>query len=656
MIIWLNLNVAKLQKKRIADREEILQILTRYWGHTTFRPLQAEIIQSVLEQKDTLALMPTGGGKSVTFQVPSLAMDGICLVITPLIALMKDQVDQLNGRRIKAAAIHSGMTRHEIDVTLNNCIYGDFKFLYVSPERLFTEMFRTRVREMPVNLITVDEAHCISQWGYDFRPSYLEISTLREILEGVPVLALTATATAEVADDIQEQLSFRERNMLRISFDRENLAYRVRHTEDKIRELTEMVQQMEGCGIVYARNRKKCREIAQLLQEKGMTADFYHAGLKQQIRDERQRGWAENRFRIMVATNAFGMGIDKPDVRFVIHLDMPDTPEAYFQEAGRAGRDGRNSWAILLYSPADKRLIDRRIEVNFPGIPRVREVYKALCNYLQIPLGSGKGQQYDFELGDFLHRYRFNAMMAHSALQILTREGYIALTEAFYHPSRITFRAERDELYNFQVKHAEFDGFIKLLLRSYSGLFSQYVKIDEQFLANRSGIPASKVYNYLKTLASRQVIYYLPRKEIPVISFLEERLDDKNLLISPERYHFRRERYVKRIKEMLRYASSEIYCRNQFLLSYFGQLDTPRCGRCDVCMKGERTDPSEEESREIRERVEILLSGGSETLEQLIEASGFASEKVLSVMEGLMDRGLVIREKDLKLRWEGPPS
>ncbi len=652
MRIWLNLNVAKLQKKSLANLEEIRQILTRYWGYSDFRPLQEEIIQSVLQGKDTLALMPTGGGKSITFQIPSLVMEGICLVITPLIALMKDQVGQLNSKKIKAAAIHSGMTRHEIDITLDNCIYGDFKFLYLSPERLATEMFRTRVRDMNVNLIAVDEAHCISQWGYDFRPSYLEISSLREILEDVPVLALTATATPEVCDDIQERLSFGEKNLLQKSFDRENLAYLVRHTEDKIRELTEIVQKLDGSGIIYVRNRKKCREVAQLLRERGVKADFYHAGLKHVVRDERQQGWTGNRFRVMVATNAFGMGIDKPDVRFVIHLDLPDTPEAYFQEAGRAGRDGNKSWAILLYSPVDKRMIQQRIEVNFPGIPKIREVYMALCNYLQVPLGSGKGQQYDFELGEFLHRYRFNAMVAHSALNILAREGYLALTDAFNNPSRVKFRVERDGLYNFQVKYAGFDGFIKLLLRSYSGLFSQYVRIDESFLSKRSGLPSERVYGYLKTLSSRHIIYYIPRKEVPVITFLEERLDEKNLLISPERYHFRMERYKKRISEMLRYASSETICRNQFLLSYFGQLDARRCGRCDVCRSEKGMEPDSEESRMIMDKIAKLLSDHSETLDNLVAASGYESGKVLPVVDWLVDQGRVVREKDLKLRWK----
>ncbi len=653
MIIWLFLNVAKLQKKSLADRQEIHQILSATWGYDEFRPLQEEIILSVLSGKDTLALMPTGGGKSVTFQVPALTMEGICLVITPLIALMKDQVDQLHRRKIKAIAIHSGMTGYEIDIALNNCVYGGFKFLYVSPERLATQLFRTRVRDMNVNLIAVDEAHCISQWGYDFRPSYLEISTLREVLEEVPVLALTATATPEVCEDIQERLGFLQKNLLQKSFNRENLDYLVVTTEDKARELVKLVGQMEGCGIVYTRNRKKCRELSQLFSEHEITASYYHAGLKQAMRDERQQQWMKNQFRVMVATNAFGMGIDKPDVRFVIHMDLPDGPEAYFQEAGRVGRDGEHSRAILLYSPADKRVVEQRIAVNFPGIPKIREVYRALCNYLQIPLGSGRGQQYDFEFGEFLHRYRFSAMVAHSSLQILAREGYIVLTEAFYNPSRIKFRVERDGLYTFQVKNVGFDGFIKLLLRSYSGLFSQFVKIDESVLARRSGLPSEKVYSYLKTLSKRQIIHYIPRKELPVVTFLEERLDDKNLLIPQDRYNFRRERYEKRIREMLRYASSETICRNQFLLSYFGQLDSPRCGRCDVCRGVEHLQPGSAAFNAIVEAIALQLSEHPLVLEELVKRTGLDSLKVVRVAEWLVDQGRVSRKKDLTLRWKG---
>jgi ATP-dependent DNA helicase RecQ len=645
--------VAKLQKKSLADRHEIHRILSEIWGYDRFRPLQEEIILSVLSGQDTLALMPTGGGKSITFQVPALAREGICLVITPLIALMKDQVDQLKRLKIKAMAIHSGMGAHEIDIALNNCVYGDYKFLYVSPERLTTRLFRTRVRDMKVNLLAVDEAHCISQWGYDFRPSYLEIRTLRDILEEVPVLALTATATPEVCEDIQDRLGFVQRQLFQRSFNRENLDYLVVRTEDKVGELLNQLARMEGSGIVYTRSRKKCREISQLVEEKGITAGYYHAGLKQWTRDERQQDWMQGRTRLMVATNAFGMGIDKPDVRFVIHMDLPDGPEQYFQEAGRAGRDGKHSCAILLYGPSDKRLVEQRIAVNFPGIPKIREVYRALCNYLQIPLGSGRGQQYDFEFGEFLHQYHFSAMVAHSAIQTLAREGYLVLTEAFYNPSRIKFQVERESLYSFQVKNAGFDGFIKLLLRTYSGLFSQFVKIDEKSLALRSGLSPEKVRSYLQTLSRRQIIHYIPRKEVPLITFLEERLDDKNLLISPEPYNFRKSRYEKRIREMLRYASSDDLCRNQFLLSYFGQMDSPRCGRCDVCREKELLRVGSEEFKQITEVIAQILSVKELLLEELLEQTSMDRARVLEVAEWLVDQGRITRRKDLTLSWEG---
>ncbi|MDX2432155.1 MAG: ATP-dependent DNA helicase RecQ [Bacteroides sp.] len=649
MIIWLNLNVAKLQKKSLANLEEIRAILARFWGFPEFRPLQEEIITSVMEGRDTLALMPTGGGKSLTFQVPSLAMEGICIVVSPLIALMKDQVDQLLKMKIKAAAIHSGMTRNEILITLDNCVFGDFKFLYVSPERLGTDLFRARIRDMNVNLLAVDEAHCISQWGYDFRPSYLEIRSIREVLEGVPILALTATATPEVSSDIQEQLGFGKKNLLSKSFDRANLAYVVRQTENKNRELIRIAGNIPGCGIIYTRNRKKCKELSQLLNEKGISSSYYHAGMKHGDRDKQQEGWVADRFRVMVATNAFGMGIDKPDVRFVMHVDLPDNPEAYFQEAGRAGRDGQKAWSILLFSKADTRLAEQRIVVNFPGIPKIREVYAALGNFLQVPQGSGKGQQYDFEFSDFLHKYKFNSLVANSSITILAREGYIALTDAFNNPSRIMFRAGRDDLYGFQIKNEEFDAFIKLLLRSYSGLFSSYVKIDEALLARRSGLSAHKIYDFLKSLASRQIITYIPRKSIPVITFLEERLDDRNLFISPERYKFRKERYEKRLREMIRYASSETICRNQFLLGYFGQLKEPKCGRCDVCVEKKELKPGGLEFKALKDALVKQLAEGSKMIDAIVESMETEPRHIISVVEYLIETGVLIRQKDMKI-------
>jgi len=641
--------VAKLQKKSLAESQEIRAILQGFWGYSKFRPLQEDIIQSVLQGKDTLALMPTGGGKSLTFQVPAMAMEGICLVVTPLIALMKDQVDRLEKRGIKALAIHSGLNRHELSVAFDNCMYGGVKFLYLSPERLKTELFQARVRDMKVNLIAVDEAHCISEWGYDFRPAYMEIHRLREVLPEVPLLALTATATPEVCDDIMTQLAFPEKRLLKKGFDRPNLAYVVRRTEDKQRELLHIVSSLPGSGIVYARNRKKCEELATLLQEEACPATFYHAGLKQDERDERQEQWTAGKIRVVVATNAFGMGIDKADVRFVIHMDLPDTPEAYFQEAGRAGRDEERAWAILLHGAADERVAKQRLEVAYPGIPKIRQVYHALGNYFQLPLGSGKGQQFDFEFGDFLHRYKMNALVVQSALGFLVREGYLAITEAMFNPSRIMFRAGRDELYGFQVRNPELDSFIRLLLRTYSGLFSTYVKIDEAQLSRRSAIPRKRIYDYLVQLSRNQVIHYIPRKKVPVITYLEERLDEQSLLISPERYNFRKQRSEKRLKEMLRYAGSDYHCRNQYLLAYFGQLRSPRCGRCDTCVGKEQVRPDSSLYIRIKEKVLSVVGNEAMELDDLVKACGGEADQVLSTLELMLEEGVLIRDRQLKL-------
>ncbi len=632
------------------------EILLRYWGYGSFRPLQEDIVESVGAGNDTLALMPTGGGKSITFQVPAMVHEGICLVVTPLISLMKDQVENLKRRKIKAMAIHSGMTRDEIGIALDNCIYGGFKFLYLSPERLATDLFRARVQHMKVSLVAVDEAHCISQWGYDFRPSYLRIAELRELVPDAPVLALTATATEQVAGDIMEKLRFRKPNLLKKSFERKNLVYVVRKTEDKPRELLNICRKIAGPGVVYVRSRKKTAEFAALLRKNGVSADHYHAGLKHEDRNLRQDQWQKDATRVMVATNAFGMGIDKPDVRFVIHMDLPDSPEAYFQEAGRAGRDEKRAWAILLYSPYDKRLAGQRIDVNFPGIQRIKEVYTALGNYLQLPVGSGKGQSYDFILGDFLSTYRFHALVAVNALDILMKEGYLEITEEIHNPSRVHFIVDRDALYKFQVKNRDFDAFIKLLLRSYSGLFSQYVPVDEAMLARRSGLKPDDVYKYLVALARARVINYIPKKRNPVITLLEERLDDRTLHISPERYRFRKERYASRIHTMVEYATSETKCRSQFLLAYFGETDTPRCGQCDVCLERNELDLSNYEFDLILEEVKQILEKAPVDISSLAEQSEYDGEKTILVAQWLLERGKVVRNEDTTLAWHYDPS
>ncbi|MEX0980523.1 MAG: ATP-dependent DNA helicase RecQ [Bacteroidales bacterium] len=623
-------------------------ILKQYWGYSSFRPLQEDIVKSANSGADTLALMPTGGGKSITFQVPALAQEGICLVITPLIALMKDQVENLKSRKIKAMAIHSGLTKVEIDTALDNCVYGDYKFLYLSPERLSTELFRMRVQQMNVNLIVVDEAHCISQWGYDFRPSYLKIAELRDLLPEAPVMALTATATPWVAKDIMDKLRFRESNVLQKSFERKNLIYLVRKTEDKHGELINIVRTIYGTGVVYVRNRRKTREISDLLLKNGFSADYYHAGLKFEVRMKKQDDWQRNRTKIMVSTNAFGMGIDKPDVRFVIHMDLPDSPEAYFQEAGRAGRDEKVAWAILLYSNADEKMAERRIEVNFPGFGLLREIYNALFNHLQIPVGGGKGASVDFLLGEFLSTYRYNALTATSALKILSREGYFEISDEINHPSRIHFTVGRDDLYRFQISNPKFEEFIKLLLRSYTGLFSQYISFDEYTLAKRAGMTQEEVYNYLVKLAGMKVISYIPKKGNPVITMLEERLEERNVRISIDQYRFRKERYIERVREMLAYAKSDTKCRSQYLLSYFGEKNTARCGKCDVCTGQRNSEVSPSKYADITDEILQLLQSEASDLSLLVKKLNRNQEDILIVMNRLLEEGKIFRREDLK--------
>ncbi|MEZ5071771.1 MAG: ATP-dependent DNA helicase RecQ [Bacteroidales bacterium] len=625
--------------------------MKQFWGFDSFRPLQDEVVLSVLDGKDTLALMPTGGGKSLTYQVPALVKDGICLVVSPLIALMKDQVEQLQRRGIKALAIHSGMSRHEISVALDNCVFGGVRLLYLSPERIATELFRVRVQDMNVNLIAVDEAHCISQWGYDFRPSYLQLSNLRSLLPEAPVLALTATATPEVCEDIQDRLEFRSRHLLKQSFERPNLIYEVRKTDDKAGDLLGFLREHPGSGVLYTRSRQKCREIALWLREKGIKAGYYHAGLKQERRDEEQSAWQKGEVRVIVATNAFGMGIDKPDVRFVLHVDLPDHPEAYFQEAGRAGRDGLDARAVLYVGPSDAARALQRIDQGFPDIPFIRKVYAALGNFLQVPVGSGKGQSFDFEFGSFLSRYRFQAMQAHAALSVLEQEGYLTLTEAFHNPTRIMFAVGRDELYRVQVSQGDLDAFVKLLLRTYTGLFSQYVRIDEYTLAKRAGIPVDRIREYLLLLAKRHLIHYIPRKDMPLITYAEERLEEKSLLIAPGPYHFRKSRFEKRLGEMIRYAEGEEHCRSRFLLTYLGQSRAPRCGRCDVCAAGKGDSPGSAD--DLDEAIRRELTSRSQPVGDLLDRLGGSAPLILEHLEALEALGWVRRDAAMNLIWTG---
>ncbi|MDP4210685.1 MAG: ATP-dependent DNA helicase RecQ [Bacteroidota bacterium] len=624
----------------------IHEILKKYWGYSDFRPLQEEIILSVLNGNDTLALMPTGGGKSITFQVPALAREGICLVVTPLISLMKDQVENLKKRDIKAMSIHSGMTRDEIDVALNNCIFGGYKFLYLSPERLGTEIFRVRLQSMNVSLIAIDEAHCISQWGYDFRPAYLRISELRKQLPDVPVLALTATATPQVANDIMDKLDFARPNLLSKSFERNNLAYLVRQTEDKLKYLVRIISNTPGTGIVYVRNRKKTKEIAYFLKKQGIPANYYHAGVSDEERAARQDEWKSGFCRVMVATNAFGMGIDKPDVRFVVHLEPPDSLESYFQEAGRAGRDEKKAYAVLLCDNTDRSKLEKNIGLTFPEISVVKSVYQSLGNYLKIPYGGGKDMVFDFDLAAFCSAYNLNIVTAYNCLKILQREGYIEFSEEVNNPSKLLFTVGRDDLYRFQVANAAFDSFIKLLLRSYTGLFTDYTAIDEQTLARRAKVSLDVIFQFLNKLNSLRLVKYIPRKNTPLIAYTEERLDDKTIYISPEDYRNRRDTYSKRVHEVIRYTFSDDKCRSRMLLEYFGQHNAPNCGQCDVCLHKTDTGLTFYELEQIKKLITDKLNEMPLSVEKLVEFINFSEEKVIMVIRWLLDNNYLYYRND----------
>ena len=561
-----------------------LEILKKYWGYDSFRGIQEQIIESIGSGRDTLGLMPTGGGKSITFQVPALAMEGVCLVITPLIALMKDQVRILREHGIKAAAIHTGMKREEIIAVMENCIFGGYKFLYVSPERLSSELFRTKLRHLNICLLTVDESHCISQWGYDFRPSYLNIADIRKELPSVPVLALTATATPLVTDDIQDKLGFSEKNVIRMSFYRENLSYVVRKTENKLMELKHILQRVPGSGIVYVRNRAATKETADFLNAEGIPATFYHAGLDQVVKDERQKAWTQDRYRVVVATNAFGMGIDKPDVRTVIHLDIPSSIEAYFQEAGRAGRDGLRSYAVLLHSPGDKRTVNKRITDSFPKEEYIRDVYEKLGYYHEMAVGDGRGCTYTFSLGEFCQHFSLPVIPTDSALRILTRMGYIEYVDEMDYSARLLFTATRDDLYRLHQDKVTED-VMNIILRLYSGIFTDYAYIDEHLICTRAGIDREKLYTTLMNLQSQGVVRYVPERRTPIITWTRERIDTSLLYFDPEVYRQRKEEFKERIGAMMEYVTRETGCRSAMLLKYFGEHQKKPCLCCDLCQE-----------------------------------------------------------------------
>lgn len=624
---------------------DYLKILKQYWGYDHFRGIQEDIIRSVGEGRDTLGLMPTGGGKSITFQVPALAQEGLCLVITPLIALMKDQVRNLRERGIKATAVYSGMTREEILIALENCIFGNYKFLYISPERLGTEIFQMKLRSMQVSLITVDESHCISQWGYDFRPAYLKIAEIRQLLPGVPVIALTATATPEVVKDIQERLQFRQENVFRMSFERKNLAYIVRHTEDKDGEMLHILQRVNGSSIVYTRNRRKTKEIVQFLNRNHITATFYHAGLSDDTKDLRQKAWLKGEYRVMVATNAFGMGIDKPDVRLVIHADVPDSPEAYFQEAGRAGRDGLKAYAVLLFCPHDKITLKQRISDTFPEKDYIRKVYEDINFYYQMAMGDGLGCTFAFNLDEFCHNFKHFPVQTDSALKILTRAGYLEYTDEQDNASRIMFTITKEELYRIHEQNEDTEKLIRILLRTYTGLFTDYAYINEELLSNRSGLSRQQIYETLLFLTRQHILHYIPGKKTPYIIYTRERQETDRIYLSREVYEDRKESYRRRIEAMIEYAESENKCRSRMLLHYFGEKNEHNCGQCDVCLQHHHSGLRQSQFDEISRQIRSLLEMESLSLQELkIRMVDVPEEQLTKVVSYLLSEEIIRQE------------
>ena len=621
-------------------RQKIHDILHQYWGYDTFRPLQEDIILSVLSGRDTLGLMATGGGKSLTFQVPAMAMEGVCIVITPLIALMKDQVDNLRNRRIKAAMIAQGMTRRERNVVFENCINGAYKFLYVSPERLSTDMFQHRLQEMQVSLIVVDEAHCISQWGYDFRPSYLRIAALREQLPDVPVLALTASATPVVANDICDKLQMRNPNRLRLTFARPNISYVVRQGENKVQQLIHIAERVPGCAIVYVRSRKRTQEISTELQQAGFTATFYHAGLSPEEKNDRQRRWSEGEVRIMVATNAFGMGIDKPDVRLVIHVDIPNSPEEYYQEAGRAGRDGKRSYAVLLYGKSDKATLRKRVTESFPDKDFIRQTYERACNFIGIAVGEGAEQMREFSLNQFCQTFNTQTAQTLSALEILTQAGALEFIEENDSLSRVMMEMRRDELYDLPDLDDTTDRLLQCLLRSYTGLFADYVLIHEELLQYRLGVDAQTVYESLLKLSRMHVLHYIPRRRTPYIYMPVRRVEGKYIVIPHSVYEERKERMSERVEYMIDYANAQS-CRASMLLRYFGEEPAADCDTCDNC-RARRTSHSQEREDGVRVAIERLLDRHKcLSIAQVVSLIHYPKEEVTDALRRMIDEGIV---------------
>ena len=628
------------------------QILIKYWGYANFRPKQEEIIDAVLKGHDTLALLPTGGGKSICYQVPGLLQEGITMVITPLIALMKDQVDNLKKRKIPAVALYSGMNHFEQELAINHIQQGEAKFLYLSPERLQSPKFQNILPTLKVSLIAVDEAHCISQWGYDFRPPYLKIADIRNYFPKVPVLALTATATPMVAQDIQDKLQFKNGKFIKNSFARNNLVYFVSQEENKLEVLLKMAQKQKGSGIVYVRNRKKTKEIADFLVRSGISASFYHAGLDSRIRDERQKKWKEGFIRVIVATNAFGMGIDKDNVRFVVHLDLPDNPEAYFQEAGRGGRDGNKAFSVILWENADLIQLDTNFNNSFPPIAQIKTIYQALGNYFQLAVGSGQSQSFNFDLTDFAKQYRFAPLIVFNVLKILEKQGLIMLNDAIYQPSKIKMRMAGGDLYRFQVNYPKYDNILKYILRTYSGLFQDYTNINEITLCKVFNLEKEHLIDILLQLQKQEVLYYIPENNKPQITYVVERMNQNDIYISPETYQFRKEAALKRIDSIKQYITGNHKCRSQYLLSYFGEEESKRCGMCDVCLKRNKTKLSKLEFDMMVELIKPVLKKQAMMLDELVfEVETDDVDKLINAIQWLQDNDKIFEDDEHKLHW-----